>query len=112
MGDEGNNVLGSENNPVLELYDRQIAKDAEEYWPEARLRVCITGAGGFIASHLARRLKKEGHYIVAVDWKRNEHMTVRACTCIASAFLYHLSPLTKIKPTTWLKSSPTTTVWW
>ena len=79
MGDEGNNVLGGEGGG-LELYDRQIAKDAEEYWPEKRLRVCITGAGGFIASHLARRLKKEGHYIVAVDWKRNEHMTVCVCT--------------------------------
>ncbi|GBG79115.1 hypothetical protein CBR_g28830 [Chara braunii] len=45
------------------------------YWPEQRLRVCVTGAGGFIASHLARRLKCEGHYVVAADWKRNEHMT-------------------------------------
>ncbi len=25
-------------------------------------------------SHLAKRLKSEGHYIVACDWKRNEHM--------------------------------------
>lgn len=24
--------------------------------------------------HLAKRLKSEGHYIVACDWKRNEHM--------------------------------------
>lgn len=32
---------------------------------------------GFIASHLAKRLKSEGHYIVACDWKRNEHMPVR-----------------------------------
>lgn len=34
-------------------------------------------AAGFIASHLAKRLKSEGHYIVACDWKRNEHMPVR-----------------------------------
>lgn len=27
-------------------------------------------------SHLAKRLKSEGHYIVACDWKRNEHMPV------------------------------------
>jgi len=47
----------------------------EPYWPEkAGLKICITGAGGFIASHLAKRLKEEGHYIVACDWKRNEHM--------------------------------------
>lgn len=46
-----------------------------KYWPNARLRICVTGAGGFIASHLAARLKKEGHYIVACDWKRNEYMS-------------------------------------
>lgn len=34
----------------------------------------MTGAGGFIASHLAKRLKSEGHFVVACDWKRNEHM--------------------------------------
>ena len=50
----------------------------EPYWPEGKLRICVTGAGGFIASHLARRLKSEGHHIVACDWKRNEHMPVGA----------------------------------
>ena len=68
---------GHSNGNGVALYDRQIAKDAEPYWPEGKLRICITGAGGFIASHLARRLKGEGHHIVACDWKRNEHMTVR-----------------------------------
>jgi len=48
---------------------------AEPYWPAKKLKICITGAGGFIASHLARRLRSEGHYIVACDWKKNEHMT-------------------------------------
>mmetsp|Transcript_21564 Transcript_21564/g.36732 ORF Transcript_21564/g.36732 Transcript_21564/m.36732 type:complete len:412 (-) Transcript_21564:554-1789(-) len=46
----------------------------EPYWPAGKLKICITGAGGFIASHLGKRLKSEGHYIVACDWKRNEHM--------------------------------------
>ena len=46
----------------------------EPYWPQKKLRICVTGAGGFIASHLAKRLKSEGHYIIASDWKRNEHM--------------------------------------
>ena len=50
---------------------------AEPYWPDKKLRICITGAGGFIASHLAKRLKEEGHYVVGCDWKRNEHMPVR-----------------------------------
>ena len=49
----------------------------EPYWPEGKLRICVTGAGGFIASHLAKRLKSEGHFIIGVDWKRNEHMPVR-----------------------------------
>mmetsp|Transcript_8495 Transcript_8495/g.14354 ORF Transcript_8495/g.14354 Transcript_8495/m.14354 type:complete len:370 (+) Transcript_8495:45-1154(+) len=40
-----------------------------------KLKICVTGAGGFIASHLAKRLKEEGHYVRAVDWKENEHMT-------------------------------------
>lgn len=45
----------------------------EPYWPEKKLKICVTGAGGFIASHLGRRLKSEGHYVIACDWKRNEH---------------------------------------
>ncbi|KAI8546092.1 hypothetical protein RHMOL_Rhmol07G0089500 [Rhododendron molle] len=49
--------------------------EREPYWPSEKLRISITGAGGFIASHIARRLKSEGHYIIASDWKRNEHMT-------------------------------------
>ena len=38
-----------------------------------KLKICCAGAGGFIGSHLAKRLKEEGHYVVAVDWKRNEY---------------------------------------
>jgi len=37
------------------------------------MKVCCTGAGGFIASHIGKRLKEEGHYVVGVDWKENEH---------------------------------------
>ncbi|KAK9218638.1 hypothetical protein WN943_007275 [Citrus x changshan-huyou] len=49
--------------------------EREPYWPSEKLRISVTGAGGFIASHIARRLKSEGHYIIASDWKKNEHMT-------------------------------------
>ncbi|KAH0870087.1 hypothetical protein HID58_077109 [Brassica napus] len=49
--------------------------ERELYWPSEKLRISITGAGGFIASHIARRLKHEGHYVIASDWKKNEHMT-------------------------------------
>lgn len=64
------------NTKVHEFYAEasRLAKyPFEPYWPEKKLRICVTGAGGFIASHLAKRLKSEGHYIVGVDWKRNEH---------------------------------------
>jgi GDP-D-mannose 3',5'-epimerase len=37
-------------------------------------KICIGGAGGFIGSHLAKRLKNEGHWVRAVDWKENEYM--------------------------------------
>ena len=49
--------------------------EREQYWPSENLKISITGAGGFIASHIARRLKHEGHYVIASDWKKNEHMT-------------------------------------
>ena len=37
-------------------------------------KILVTGAGGFIGSHLAKRLKEEGHWVRAVDWKENEYM--------------------------------------
>eukprot|EP00304_Pavlova_gyrans_P010996 CAMPEP_0206041084 /NCGR_PEP_ID=MMETSP1466-20131121/5752_1 /ASSEMBLY_ACC=CAM_ASM_001126 /TAXON_ID=44452 /ORGANISM="Pavlova gyrans, Strain CCMP608" /LENGTH=358 /DNA_ID=CAMNT_0053415771 /DNA_START=49 /DNA_END=1125 /DNA_ORIENTATION=+ len=37
-------------------------------------KICIAGAGGFIGSHLAKRLKGEGHWVRAADWKENEYM--------------------------------------
>lgn len=55
-------------------YELRGIYGTEPYWPEKKLKICVTGAGGFIASHLAKRLKEEGHYIVGCDWKRNEHM--------------------------------------
>ncbi|KAL5988783.1 GDP-mannose 3,5-epimerase 2 [Asimina triloba] len=49
--------------------------EREPYWLTEKLRISITGAGGFIASYIARRLKSEGYHIIASDWKKNEHMT-------------------------------------
>lgn len=59
-------------------YELRGIYGTEPYWPEKKLKICVTGAGGFIASHLAKRLKEEGHHVVGCDWKRNEHMPVRS----------------------------------
>jgi len=34
--------------------------------------------GASLPSRLAKRLKSEGHCIIACDWKRNEHFSVGA----------------------------------
>ena len=39
------------------------------------MRVCVAGGGGFIGSHLAKRLKKEGHYVIVADIKENEYFS-------------------------------------
>ena len=55
----------------------------EPYWPGGAdrdtdgaaprpLRICVTGAGGFIAAHLCKRLLAEGHVVIACDWKKQE----------------------------------------
>lgn len=37
---------------------------------EKKLTVCICGGGGFIGSHIAHRLKSEGHTVYCADWKK------------------------------------------
>lgn len=34
-----------------------------------KLKVCICGGAGFIGSHIAKRLKDEGHEVISADWK-------------------------------------------
>eukprot|EP00928_Gymnodinium_smaydae_P015392 TRINITY_DN1568_c0_g1_i1.p1 TRINITY_DN1568_c0_g1~~TRINITY_DN1568_c0_g1_i1.p1 ORF type:complete len:379 (-),score=57.61 TRINITY_DN1568_c0_g1_i1:141-1277(-) len=42
----------------------------------AKSKVCVCGGAGFIGSHLAKRLKNSGWYVIAADWKENEFMHV------------------------------------
>jgi len=41
---------------------------------ERPYKVCIGGGAGFIGSHLAKELKRQGHHVVCADWKENEFM--------------------------------------
>lgn len=41
-----------------------------------KLKVCVCGGGGFIGSHIAKRLKDEGHHVVSADWKKCEYFEV------------------------------------
>ncbi|CAF0802747.1 unnamed protein product [Adineta steineri] len=41
--------------------------------PEKKLKCLVGGGAGFIGSHLAKRLKSEGHYVIVADWARNEY---------------------------------------
>jgi len=38
-----------------------------------KLKVLVAGGGGFIGSHLAKRLKEAGHHVVVADWRKNEY---------------------------------------
>lgn len=37
-------------------------------------KICIAGGAGFIGSHMAMRLKAEGHYVVVADIKENQFL--------------------------------------
>ncbi len=39
-----------------------------------KIKVLVTGAAGFIGSHLGKRLKSEGYYVVGADWVAPEFM--------------------------------------
>ena len=41
---------------------------------QPKLRICVTGGGGFIGSHLALKLRSEGHWVRCCDWKANAYM--------------------------------------
>jgi len=43
---------------------------------EKKLVCCVGGGAGFIGSHLAKELKKQGHHVICADWKQNEFMKI------------------------------------
>jgi GDP-D-mannose 3',5'-epimerase len=44
----------------------------------SKKRILVTGAGGFIGSHLVEYLKNEGEYVIGADIKRPDYDTARA----------------------------------
>ncbi len=41
--------------------------------PSKGKRVLVTGGSGFIGSHLAKRLKEEGNFVIIADWTQNPY---------------------------------------
>jgi len=42
------------------------------------MKILVTGAGGFLGTHLVSQLKREGHFVVGVDIKKNEFIESEA----------------------------------
>jgi len=53
---------------------QQFISEHPEELVNGKLKVCVGGGAGFIGSHIALHLKKEGCYVICADWKDNEFM--------------------------------------
>jgi GDP-D-mannose 3',5'-epimerase len=49
-----------------------MSDDKKQFGGTGR-RVLVAGGGGFIGSHLAKRLLEQGNKVLCVDWKENEY---------------------------------------
>ncbi len=47
-------------------------------------RALVCGAGGFIAGHLVKRLKKDGYWVRGVDLKKPEYSPARPTSSASS----------------------------
>ena len=45
-----NNNVSTRTNAAGEKYSLRGIYGSEPYWPEAKLKICVTGAGGFIGA--------------------------------------------------------------
>lgn len=50
----------------------KVRKNNTKDDPKVKHTVCVGGGAGFIGSHLAKRLKEEGHHVIVADWVRNK----------------------------------------
>jgi GDP-D-mannose 3',5'-epimerase len=50
---------------------QKVEQEAKDGSP--KLRICVGGGAGFIGSHIAKRLRDEGHHVVSADWKRCQY---------------------------------------
>jgi len=52
------------------------SEDKKEFTPivasKTKLKICVCGGAGFIGSHIAKRMKEEGHHVVVADWVDTE----------------------------------------
>jgi len=63
----------SETKEAVQPHKKHKSEYKKIVASETKLKICVAGGGGFIGSHLARRLLKEGHEVVVADWARNEY---------------------------------------
>lgn len=58
----------------VKAFERE-AKKREKIKIKYMKHILVLGGGGFIGSHIAKRLKSEGHWVRVVDIKRNEYLS-------------------------------------
>jgi len=67
-------------NPNAGPYEYTVGGVKTTQWPPVRPAgkkvVLIAGGGGFIGSHLSKRLRAEGEYTVVADWAENIYFDV------------------------------------
>jgi len=75
QGEFFNLLLDSYFHLLFEQFIYVITMVSEWTLPPGKgKKVCVSGSGGFIGSHIAKHLKQVGYFVIACDWKKNEFM--------------------------------------